>query len=220
METTAPNQITASIFAGGAMSDSVEITPSSVVIAADSGYDIARSRGVDVDLLVGDLDSISHEGLRESVALGVPTKRYPTDKDTSDLEVALAAAIDMGATDVTIYAGEGGRFDHLIGVALGLTAESLESVNLVWKLSDSTVHRVLPNRPLEVSAHAGAIVTLLPIGDTGGVTTTGLQWVLKDSTLTRGTSRGLSNVAIEPDVSVSITTGALLVIITEEKELS
>jgi len=215
VEATSTDTMTAMVFAGGAMDDTVEIAPASVVIAADSGYDIARARGIDVDVLVGDMDSISDDGLTEAIALGIPIERYPVDKDATDLEIAIDAAIAMGAGDVTVYAGEGGRFDHLLGVALGLTSRRWEDVRLVWKMRGSTVYRVLPSRSLTVSTRIGATVTVLPVGDVTAATATGLQWPLENTDLDRGTTHGLSNVATAPTVSVTIRSGALLVIIEE-----
>jgi len=215
VEAASTNTMTATVFAGGEMDDTVEIAPASVVIAADSGYDIARARGIDVDVLVGDMDSISDDGLAEATALAIPIERYPVDKDATDLEIAIDAAIRLGADDVTVYAGEGGRFDHLLGVALGLTSRRWENIRLVWKVRGSTVHRVVPSRPLTVGTRIGATVTLLPVGDVAAATATGLQWPLESTDLDRGTTHGLSNVAIAPTVSVTIETGALLVIIEE-----
>jgi thiamine pyrophosphokinase len=215
VEAASTDTTAATVFAGGTISATVTVDPSSLVIAADSGYDIARSRGVAVDVLVGDMDSISAEGLAEAEELGITIERFPASKDATDLEIAIDAGLRLGATHVTIYAGEGGSLGHLLGIALGLTGKRWEEAHVIWKIGGATVYRALPSCPITIHSPIGSIVTVLPIGNTTGVTTAGLQWALADYDLERGTSRGLSNVAVEPVVSVSLDTGALLIIVEE-----
>ena len=215
VETPSTDTTTAAVFAGGMLSDTVIIEASTLVIAADSGYDNARARGIDVDILVGDMDSISVDGLAEAEALGVTVRRFSTDKDATDLEIAIETAVHLGATNITVYAGEGGSFGHLLGVTLGLTDDRWNSALIIWKIGGATVYRSLPSSPITINTTVGAVVTVLPIGDATGVTATGLQWPLEGSNLPRGTTRGLSNIATGPTVSVSLDAGALLVI-TEE----
>jgi thiamine pyrophosphokinase len=212
VEATSTETITATVFAGGGIT-AAAVVPSTLVIAADSGYDNARSLDVAVDILVGDMDSISAEGLATSVALGVAIERFPTNKDATDLEIAIDTAIALDATRITVYGGEGGSFRHLLGNALGLTADRWADVHIVWKLGDATVYRALPSSPATIHTTVGSIVTVLPIGDTAGVTTTGLRWALADSDLASGTSRGISNIALDQTVSISVDSGALLIIV-------
>jgi thiamine pyrophosphokinase len=216
VEADSIDTITAAVFAGGTITTTT-VVASSLVIAADSGYDNARSLGVAVDVLVGDMDSISVENLAKAAALGVTIERFPTDKDATDLEIAIDAAIARGATRITVYGGEGGSFSHLLGNALGLTADRWADVHIVWKLGDATVHRALPSSPVTIGTTIGTIVTVLPIGDASGVTATGLRWALTDSDLARGTSRGLSNVVSDPPVSISVDSGALLIIVEQSR---
>jgi len=215
VEATSTDTMQAAIFAGGTIYGTVTIDPSTLVVAADSGYDNARSRGVMVDMLVGDMDSISADGLAEAEQLGVTIRRFPADKDATDLEIAIDAAIARGATHVTVYAGEGGEYGHLLGIALGLTEERWQNTDIMWRTSRSTVYRSLPSSPIALTIPIGSTVTILPVGDATGVTTSGLQWPLVRSDLPRGTTRGLSNVATATAVSVSVETGALLVIVEE-----
>jgi thiamine pyrophosphokinase len=215
VEATSTDTTTAAVFAGGKISRSVDVHAASLVIAADSGYDNARARGVSVDILVGDMDSISAKGLQEAESLGVTIERYPVDKEASDLEIAIDTALSLGASHVTLYAGEGGSFGHLLGITLSLTTQRWEIAHIVWRIGGATVYRSLPHFPITVNTDVGAAVTLLPIGQVTGVTATGLQWPLEDTELDRGTTRGLSNIATEPVVSISVDTGALLVVVEE-----
>ncbi|MCL1588573.1 MAG: thiamine diphosphokinase [Actinomycetia bacterium] len=215
MEATSTDQTTAAVFAGGTMSAGVAVAPSSFVIAADSGYDNARSMGVTVDILVGDMDSISAAGLAEAEELGVIIERFPSDKDATDLELAIDTALRRGANHVTIYAGEAGSFGHLLGVALGLTDKRWAEVSVVWRIGGASVYRSLPSFPVRLHSEIGSIVTILPIGDTTGVTASGLRWPLDNSDLERGTTLGLSNVSTSPVISISVQTGALLIIVEE-----
>ena len=215
METPSNDTTTAAVFAGGMISDTVTVEPASMIIAADSGYDNARSLDISVDVLVGDMDSISADGLTDAETRGVTIERFPADKDATDLEIAIDTAIRLGATNITVYAGEGGSLGHLLGVALGLTDHRWDGAHIIWKIGRATVYRSFPSSPITIDTTAGSVVTVLPVGDATGVTATGLQWPLDDSELPRGTTRGLSNIATGPTVSVSLDTGALLVIIEE-----
>ncbi|GMR02038.1 MAG: thiamine diphosphokinase [Acidimicrobiia bacterium] len=213
MEATDPKPLRAVIFAGGHLSAEPHIEPTDLVIAADSGYDLCHTLGFDVDLIVGDLDSITAEGLARATEAGVPIDRYPTDKDASDLELALQAAVRAGAMQIAIYGGEGGRGAHLIAVALGLASRAWEDIDLSWHIGNDTVHPVLPHRPLSLTAPHNTPITILPVGDATGVTTIGLRWRLEDDALPRGTSRGLSNIVQGGAYTISLTDGALLVIV-------
>lgn len=64
--------LTVVIFNGGEPTASLggEISEDAYLIAADSGLDTALSWGYDVDLVVGDLDSVSAQGLEATLLPG------------------------------------------------------------------------------------------------------------------------------------------------------
>jgi hypothetical protein len=90
-----------------------------LVVAADSGLDHALALGLHVDVVVGDLDSASAEGQAAARAAGSEFETHPTDKDATDLELALLSARDRGARRVTVVGGGGGRHDHLLAAPDG-----------------------------------------------------------------------------------------------------
>jgi thiamine pyrophosphokinase len=208
--TTSPNR--AIVIAGGEMRTTVHVEPSDYVIAADSGYDHAVESDIPVNLLVGDLDSISDSGLAHALRSGVKIDEYPTDKDDTDLELALRAAIASGAGSVAIHGGEGGRLGHLLSIALSTSHLSLAAVDVAWHTDTGIVRAATPQRSVTLSADIGETITLLPVGDAHGVTTSGLRWPLTDATLDHGATRGVSNVATKDQVHIEVGEGAVLVI--------
>ena len=92
----------------------------SLVIAADGGARHARAFGLELDRWVGDGDSIDPADLAALAATGVRVDRVAREKDASDTELAVLAAIEAGADELTILGGLGGaRVDHaLTNVAL------------------------------------------------------------------------------------------------------
>ncbi len=208
--TTSP--IRAVVIAGGEIHTTPTIESDDLVIAADSGYDHALSLGIQVDLLIGDLDSISPTGLSHAREHGVGIIEFPEDKDATDLELALRAALDRGATTVAIHGGEGGTIAHLLGVALSITHRDWEEISVVWHTSTGIIRPATRNRSIEASVEVGDAITIIPVGDVRGVTTSGLRWPLENASMEHGTTLGISNEATARTVTVAVDEGALLVI--------
>jgi thiamine pyrophosphokinase len=193
------------------------------VVAADGGARHATALGLSLDLWVGDGDSIGPADLAALAAAGVRIERVPEEKDASDTELAVVAATDAGADEVTILGGLGGiRTDHaLMNVALlelGLLARLARGARLYDERAARLTWLHAGNRTPASAAldgHVDDLVTLVPFGGpVSGVTTSGLRYPLAGEVLAQGSSRGLSNVRTSPQASVSILTGSLLVIET------
>ena len=200
------------VIAGGEIHTIPIIESDDLVIAADSGYDHTLSLGIQVDLLNGDLDSNTPTGLDHARDHDVGTMEFPRDKDNTDLELALRAAMDRGATTVVIHGGEGGTIAHFLGVALSLVHRDWEGIDLAWHTGTGIVRPATRNRSVEVSVEVGDAVTIIPLGDVRGVTTSGLRWPLDNTSLERGTTLGISNEATARRITVAVDDGALLVI--------
>jgi thiamine pyrophosphokinase len=191
-----------------------------LVVAADGGARQAELLGVSIDVWVGDGDSIDPALLGALEARGVPLERSRPDKDESDTELAVLAALRRGAGGVVIVGALGGaRIDHsLANIALlALPALGQRPAVLIDARSRiSLVRAPRPNGdPVErtLVGRQGDIVSLLPLGrGVVGVTTAGLVYPLTDEPLPEGPARGLSNVRAAATVSVTLRSGLLLIV--------
>lgn len=204
---------TAVVLAGGdaVHLDQIEDIPDDAyVIAADSGLDQARRLDLMVDLIVGDLDSVSARALAD--AEGIPIEQYPTDKDFTDLELALDAAVRLDADRVIVLGGHGGRLDHFMGNAAVLTAPALRNRRVEWLAGYAHVYVV--NRWTQLHGSVGATVSLLAVGGPAtGIVTQGLRWPLESEVLEPWQARGLSNQFSSPVATVNVESGILLAVI-------
>ena len=184
-----------------------ESSPPDFLLAADSGADAAFSLGLRVDVIVGDFDSVSPQAL----ASARQQKRYPVDKDATDLELALREARDLGAERITLIGGGGGRLDHLLANAAVLGSDDLAELEIDALMGGARLWVV--RRQREITGRAGQLVSLLPLGGSArGVHTAGLRWALSGETLEAGSARGVSNEMTGPRAKVSLSSGVLLVI--------
>ena len=191
-----------------------------LVVAADGGALVADGLGFSPDLVVGDGDSLGTDGIASFRERGIAVSLARADKDESDTELAVLAALARGADALTIVAAFGGRLDHALAniwlLALpalaGCPAELLDGstrVTLISALGGDPVRRVL------AAGRSGDLVSLLPLGgDVAGIVTEGLVYPLRDEPLRIGPSRGLSNLRARgaQEVAVSVGSGRLLVI--------
>ncbi len=185
-----------------------------LAIAADGGARIAASYGVRLDMVVGDMDSLSAGELAALEAAGVQIERYPVHKNETDLELALSRAVERGATWIRIIGGVGDRLDQTLS-NLYLMALPLLSGHNVRLVAGKQETRLLYPGTTVIDGEPGDTISLVPLtGIARGVRTENLYYPLRDEDLFFGPARGVSNVISAAPAQVSLRDGVLLLVHT------
>lgn len=208
------------IFANGDIGDgpmarqALEMGRGAFAIAADGGLRTARFYDRKVDLIIGDLDSIDVKNLDHKALQGVEVRRFPQEKDETDLELALRWARQIGADWIRILGGIGGRLDQTLGNIYLLAVPELVNCDVRFVSGSQEAWLIYPGRQL-IQGEAGDTVSLIPLsGSADGVRTDNLYYPLKKETLVFGPARGISNVMTASEAFVEFTSGLLLVVHT------
>ena len=188
-----------------------------LIIAADGGAVRAAAMGLIPAVVVGDLDSLDAAEVARLEAAGIPFERTSVDKDESDAELAVLAAIARGAGRITVLGAFGGpRLDHALANVWLLSHPALRSLDACLldarvriRLLDATAGPVRAT----IAGRISDLVTLLPFaGAASGITTSALRYPLAGESLEPGPARGLSNVRLEAVATIELRGGRLLVV--------
>ena len=189
-------------------------------MAVDGGLDHALAAGLEPTHLVGDLDSVSENGLAWA-ARHADISRYPTDKNQTDTELALELAAKFDPERITLVGG-GDRLDHTIAGIGALGALALTSVPRLDGWWDGQHVRVVHGPgSATLQLVPGSTLSLLALhGPCIRVTLSGARWELHQFDLEPLVGMGVSNeVPGERDgeaVSVEVTlSGGVLTIFDE-----
>jgi thiamine pyrophosphokinase len=161
------------------------------VIAADWGIRHASALGLVPELWVGDFDSVSETDIAAHEE--IPRAVYPPEKDQTDGELAIDAALKEGATSLVMVGAFGGaRADHTylhLAQALTLAERGLSA----FLTSGSQEGRPLLPGKHRFDYAEGTLFSLLAFSELTGLTVTGAQWPLDSVTVPFGSSLTLSN---------------------------
>ena len=194
-------------------------TEDSVIIGCDSAADFLAKLNIVPDLIVGDMDSVTDEGLEFIKSNNIFVETYPVEKDWTDTEIALGKADDG---DIVLICPLAGRLDHVmanIGIVLKMKTEGR---NIYITDGDTYCYPLCGEDGItaDVTRYNGnAAVSLIPCDFSSpvkGVTTRDLYYALENAELTYGSSFSFSNHP-DPestDITVSIREGLLLVVTT------
>lgn len=207
------------IFAGGTVQAGkavqAALASAELIIAADSGAETAMNMGYTPAIVVGDFDSLAALPLQQLEALGSQIIRVAAEKDETDSELAIQTAIERGADSITILGALGGeRFDHTMANVLLLAGFESSVIRIVDGCSVCWLLRGPCSET--ISGSPSDLLSLIPLtAEATGVRTSGLYYPLRGETLSFGKPRGVSNVLTSRHASVSLESGLLLVIHTE-----
>lgn len=173
------------------------------VIAVDGGLCYCEQMGIVPNLIIGDLDSAPFELLGRYPT--IPVRRYLTDKDETDLELAVQATYSPEVERITVFGALEKRTDHAVG-NLHLIRRYPQKVFL--ETEDETVFAI--EGDIEIPCSIGQMVSFLPLGGpVTGVCSKGLKWELRDASFTKN-FLSISNVCLEAPIQLSIKHGDLI----------
>lgn len=181
------------------------------IIAADGGALAALYFDFLPHVVIGDLDSLSAVEVNTLEKQGVEIIRYPSEKDETDLELALKYAATQDIEWLRIVGGIGDRFDQTIANVYLLALPELAGRDVALVAGKQEIFLLRPGTHT-IQGDAGDTLSLIPLGGVvHGIQTEGLYYPLRNETLNFGPARGVSNVMQQPQVQVSLIEGVLLV---------
>ncbi len=184
----------------------------SYIVCCDAGIRHAKNMGIVPNIIVGDFDSADKEDIEYFKKLNVKFKKYSPNKDETDMELGIDAALDAKCDEIVITGGIGSRIDHTMANMQLLYNIKKNNLNAVIVNEHNEIRLVCDN--IVIKGKKGDIVSLIPMTqEVDGVTTQNLEYPLKNAKLFFGSRLiAISNVMLGDTASISIKSGWLYVI--------
>lgn len=174
-----------------------------VVYCCDGAYDWAKGR-VKIDKTVGDFDSLGY------IPEPPPEEVYPSEKNYTDGEIALLKLLELGADEIEIYGGGGGREDHFLG-NLHLMYRAFESGVKCKMITGNSI--IFPaTGKIFLGGYAGRTVSVLPFGGSLNIMDfRGFKYSYPGS-IVYGECRGISNIVLSAAALLCVEGVALIIV--------
>lgn len=177
------------------------------LICADGGANSALKMKLVPDLIIGDLDSISSEAMKEfkSSSKIIQLKR----QNDTDVEKCLKYAIKNNFNEALLAGVTGNRLDHTF-CNLGIILKFFSQIDLSLIAENS--HLKSYKGKTNLKSYIGETISLYGFDKKAKITSSGLKYSLKQTTLPFGKKESTSNVATGELVKLNISTGNIFVI--------
>jgi thiamine pyrophosphokinase len=194
---------------------SKEIEDADLVIGADSGGDCLYNYNIKPDYLLGDFDSISKQVFEYFKSSRCVLLEYPVEKDSTDTEIALKKAAELGGKEIVFLGCTGSRVDHLLG-NLGLLKLCLEwGIRASIKDDSNTIFLV--DQPCQIWREPGSTFSLQSYCDVVQcLSIKGAKYPLENYDLKLGAPLTISNEFIGEKVDIGFTSGVLMIIYSRD----
>ena len=171
-----------------------------LVIAADGGLRHTKMLGVEPGVVLGDFDSLGY----------IPKggKVFPCEKDDTDAMLAVRYGLEAGCREFMIYGGvEGPRLEHTVAnfQTLLYMAERGAKGYLIGQ--NQIVSVFAPGEIIFPKTAKGCLSIFCLGHDATGVSLEGLQYPMKNGTLTAAFPLGISNRFIGTEACIQLKNG-------------
>ena len=186
------------------------------MIAVDGGYDTCRKYDIVPDLIVGDFDSVQESDMPQIAEIAKIAPDHvvvlPTEKDDTDMALAVAKAYEKGYRNILLYGGCGGaRISHTLANIQMMSFYAKKGCSLQM-LGDGVRLEILHNASKTLSAAMKGSISVICLSDIAeGVTIQGLKYEYTGA-LTSDRTLGVSNSFVGKDAMVSVENGTLLLV--------
>ena len=184
-----------------------------VWIGADGGVLTLIENGITPDYAIGDFDSIDITDKEKIHNKAQHVLTYPTDKDETDLELAIDKAIQLRPKQIYLFGVTGGRIDHTL-INIQLLSRIIQQ-NIQGIIVDKWNHIELTNPGMHSIDQTKRFpyISFVPVTEiVSNLTLSNFIYPLNNFELNYGSTRCISNKLAQTSGTFSYDSGSLLVI--------
>ena len=192
------------------------IMAADIVYCCDGAANWAKEMNINIDVLLGDMDSIKDDTLSYYSGTSVKIITLPTQKDMTDTQSAADLAVEKGATQITFIGALGSRLDHTLAnmhvlkrlYKVGVKAKIVDDKNIIYVAGEGQN---------KIIGEKGQCVSILPVGNSVLIENTqGLYYPINNRALYTEEPLGISNVFLDEKAFLHIKTGEAYIIISKD----
>lgn len=185
------------------------------IVSCDGGLGIINDLNLKPNVLIGDFDSVKMSLLDQFY--DVPKVEYDSEKDFSDLELAINHCKDHAYKDIFIFGALGGRMDHCLSNIQLLQMYNKKGLNIT--LFDEINEIFFTTEDVRIQKKH-KYLSLVALTKDCIVTIKGVKYELYKEHISGRPTFTISNEIIEEFANLYVHSGELLVIQSSDKNLS
>lgn len=191
----------------------------SFVIAVDGGIKHLKNRGIIPNVFIGDMDSIQEgyiDWAKEKKCEIITANR---EKNETDGQLAIEYAVDKGFNSIDFYFFDGGRPDHYLSNLFLL--KYLLKNKIECRVYNNYGYYYPCNSKSSINCNIGDTISILPISKKIVLgECKGLKYSIhKGFIMNDDSPLGISNVAIDKNVNISVTQGECLIFVLDKNSI-
>lgn len=196
------------------LSDYIRTNNPDYIVGVDKGLDSLTKLNIKPQLIIGDFDS-ANENTKQLYKYNQDTILLNPMKDLTDTHAACLEVIKLSPYKVDMLGATGTRIDHLSGnIALlklfldeGIEASIIDKHNKITMIDK---HYTAIKRNMH-----GKYISCIPFSDTvSGLSISGFCYDLKNATMIKADTIGISNELIGEEGHITVGQGYLLIMET------
>ena len=180
-----------------------------LIFGVDGGTEFLYKLFLQPDRIIGDFDSIDDNTKKRALRDGAEISAFSSDKDKTDLEIALGIAKENNASDITIIGGEGKELDHLFANLLTLSSfHSTEEIKWITKLET-----IIFSKKNYFKLKKNTVFSILPLSNIKNLSIKGAKWEIKNEVIPYGSTKTLRNISLDDKIFIDATNGKYCLIV-------
>ena len=186
------------------------------LIGVDNGLRFLYDNEILPTHVVGDFDTAAPELVdyfRNKPEILV--RQFNPVKDSTDTQIAIELALELGSTAITILGGTGSRMDHVLGNIQSLSLAMKRNVDCELLDENNRIRLIEKETVIPRQQQYGKYVSLLPLTtEVTGVNLIGFRYPLHEHTFTSTGSAGLgvSNEIVGEEGRIQLKSGVFVLI--------
>lgn len=187
------------------------------VICADGGLEKVKKYEIMPDAIIGDFDSVDNSVLKQYESFNIPIVKFPSEKDLTDMELAVEFAVSKGYDNIILTGATGSRLDHTFGNIILMEKYYNKGVNVTIIDNNNEMRIISDNTDLIIEYKKGYYISIIPVDDfIQGLNLEGFKYNLDNVNVQRGSTLCISNQITNREGRITLRKGTAIVFISKD----